>query len=69
LEIQNKKGVIKRAFIIKRDISYWPVVLLSGKHISKKNMGEYRISNYEKAEGSSADDNLDEFFLRLAFEF
>ena len=32
-------------------------------------MGEYRISNYEKAEGSSADNNLDEFFLRLAFEF
>jgi hypothetical protein len=32
-------------------------------------MGEYGISNYERAEGSSADDNLDEFFLRLAFEF
>jgi predicted porin len=32
-------------------------------------MGEYRKSNYEKAEGSTADDNLDEFFLRLAFEF
>jgi len=64
-----RKEVIKRAFIIKRDISYWPVVLLSGKHISKKNMGEYRRSNYEKAEGSTADNTLNEFFLRLAFEF
>ncbi|MBC8461656.1 MAG: LbtU family siderophore porin [Deltaproteobacteria bacterium] len=32
-------------------------------------MGEYRRSNYEKAEGSTADDNLDEFFLRLAIGF
>ena len=61
--------MIKRAFIVKRDISYLPVVLLSGKHISNENMGKYRISNYEKAQKSSVDNNIDEFFLRLAFEF
>ncbi len=32
-------------------------------------MGEYRISNYEKAAGSVADDKLNEAFLRLAIEF
>lgn len=32
-------------------------------------MGEYRISNYEKAAGSTADDKLNEIFLRLAIEF
>ncbi|MBW2105779.1 MAG: hypothetical protein JRI26_07105 [Deltaproteobacteria bacterium] len=32
-------------------------------------MGEYRISNYEKAPGSTADDKLNEAFLRLAIEF
>ncbi len=34
-----------------------------------KFMGEYRISNYEKAVGSSVDDKLNEAFLRLAIEF
>jgi hypothetical protein len=32
-------------------------------------MGEYRISNFEKESGSSADDSLNEAFLRLAIEF
>ena len=32
-------------------------------------MGEYRISNYERAAGSTADDKLNEVFLRLAIEF
>ena len=32
-------------------------------------MGEYRISNYEKAAGSTADDKLNEAFIRLAIEF
>jgi hypothetical protein len=32
-------------------------------------MGEYRISNFEKESGSSADDTLNEAFLRLAIEF
>jgi len=32
-------------------------------------MGEYRISKYEKAAGSTADDKLNEAFLRLALEF
>jgi hypothetical protein len=32
-------------------------------------MGEYRISNFEKESGSSADDTLNEAFLRLAMEF
>ena len=32
-------------------------------------MGEYRISKYEKAAGSTADDKLNEAFLRLALQF
>ena len=32
-------------------------------------VGKYSRSNYEKAQGSTADNNLDKFFLRLAFEF
>jgi hypothetical protein len=32
-------------------------------------MGEYRISNYERAAGSAADDKINEIFLRLAIEF
>jgi len=32
-------------------------------------MGEYRISNYEKQSGGTADDKLNEAFLRLAIEF
>ena len=32
-------------------------------------MGEYRVSNYEKTVGSTADDKLNEVFLRLAIEF
>ena len=32
-------------------------------------MGEYRISNYEKTAGSTADDKLNEAFIRLAIEF
>ena len=32
-------------------------------------MGEYRLSGYEKATGSTADDTLNEAFLRLAIEF
>jgi hypothetical protein len=32
-------------------------------------MGEYRISNCEKAAGSAADDKINEIFLRLAIEF
>jgi len=37
----------------------------------KKGVNELprRRSNYEKAEGSTADNTLNEFFLRLAFEF
>lgn len=32
-------------------------------------MGEYRISSYEKAAGSTAEDKLNEAFLRLVIEF
>jgi len=32
-------------------------------------MGEYRISSYEKTAGSTAEDKLNEAFLRLVIEF
>jgi hypothetical protein len=32
-------------------------------------LGEYRKSGYELSSGSNADDNLNEFFARIAIEF
>ena len=32
-------------------------------------LGEYRKSEYELSPGGSADDNLNEFFARIAIEF
>ncbi|MFH1626374.1 MAG: LbtU family siderophore porin [Pseudomonadota bacterium] len=43
--------------------------LFEKDNFSTTIMAEYRRSNYEKASGSTYDDKLDEFFVRLAIAF